>query len=211
MASIIENVPRDVLQYIALLVATSSELEPSCNLLPLLLTGSTMYHSLSIQASPHLYANVFRTKFDIVRELHGQLTDSTLAAEWVHRCRLLRRVRRADIGPENAQRDLWAALRMILENRDLNEAHLLAAGFQEFIVSFAKAHLPCYSTISSPEYEISALATWLLCLTLSRRMYFFSLRHRLLLTSYRKRCRSLRTDTGGNHRVTSSFHHPRHG
>jgi hypothetical protein len=172
MASFFEKVPRDVLQYIALLVATSSELEPSRHLLHLLLTSSTIYHSLSIHASPHLYANIFRAKFDIVQELHGQLTDSALAAEWVQRCRLLRRVRRASLASQNAQRDLGAALRMILENDGLNDVHLLAAGFPEFIITFAKAHLPCYGTVSSPEYEISALATWLLCFTLSRRKSF---------------------------------------
>ena len=169
MVSFFENVPCDILQYIALLVPTSSELESLCHLLNLLLTSSTFYHSLSIHASPHLYASIFRTKFDIVQDLHGQLTDSALAAECVRRCRLLRRVRRGDLASENAEQDLWAALRMIMENNGLNDAQLLAAGFPEFVMPFAKAHLPYGGTIHSPEYEISVLAAWLLCLTISRR------------------------------------------
>lgn len=169
MASFLENAPRDVLQYIALLVATSSEQEPSRHLLQLLLTSSAIYHSLSIHASPHLYANIFRTKFDIVQDLPERLTDSALAAEWVRRCCLLRRVRRGNLTSEGSQQDLWAALRMILENHGLNDAHLLAAGFPEFIMAFAKAHPPCDVTVSSAEYEVSALAIWLLCFTLSHQ------------------------------------------
>ena len=169
MASFFEKVPCDVLLYIALLVPTSSELESLRHLLDLLLTSSTIYHSLSIHSSPHLYANIFRTKFDIVQDLHGQLTDSVLAAECVRRCRLLRRVRRGDLTSENAEQDLWTTLRMIMENNGLNAAQLHAAGFSDFIMPFAKAHLPCDGTTYSPEYGISALATWLLCFTISQR------------------------------------------
>jgi hypothetical protein len=100
---------------------------------------------------------------------------------------------------------------MILENDGLNNAQLLAAGFPEFIMTFAKAHLPGDDTTYSPEYEISALTTWLLCFTLSHRRRFRSLRHRLLLTSYRGRRSGLCHNSGGNPRVTLSFCHPRHG
>jgi len=172
MASFFEKVPRDVLQHIAFLVAMSSELEPSPHLLYLLLTSSAIHRTLNIYASPHLYADIFRTKFDVVQELHGRLTDSMLATEWVRRCCLLRRVRRGDLASKNSQQDLWTALRMVLENDGLNYAQLLAAGFQEFIMAFAKAHLPCDDTSTSPEYETSALATWLLCFTLSHRRGF---------------------------------------
>lgn len=211
MASFLENAPRDVLQYIALLVATSSEQEPSRHLLQLLLTSSAIYHSLSIHASPHLYANIFRTKFDIVQDLHERLTDSALAAEWVRRCCLLRRVRWGNLTSEGSQQDLWAALRMILENHGLNDAHLLAAGFPEFIMAFAKAHPPCDVTVSSAEYEVSALAIWLLCFTLSHRRQLHSLHRRLLLTLYRGGHRCLRKDKRRIHHITPSFRHQRHG
>lgn len=188
MVSFFEKVPRDVLQYIAFLVATSSEQEPSRHLLNLLPTSSTIYHSLNIHTSPHLYASIFRTKFDAVTELHGRLTDSALAAEWVRRCRLLERVRRGSLEFENSHQDLWAALRMILENRGLNDAHLLTAGFSDFIMTFANAHLPrdTTMTLSSLQYEISALVTWLLCFTLSHRRQFGPLHDYLLLTSYQR-------------------------
>jgi hypothetical protein len=184
MVSFFEKVPRDVLQYIAFLVATSSEQEPSRHLLNLLPTSSTVYHSLNIHASPHLYASIFRTKFDVVTELHGRLTDSALAREWVQRCRLLERVRRGSLELENSQQDLWAAFRMILEDRGLNNAHLLAVGFSDFIMTFASAHLPCDTALSSLQYEISALVTWLLCFTLSHRRQFGPFHDYLLLTSY---------------------------
>jgi hypothetical protein len=164
-----EYLPRDVLQHIAFLVAASSDLGSSRHLLYLLLTSSTTYRSLNLYASPHLYASIFRTKFDFVRGLHEQLTDSVLTLEWVRRCCLLQRVRRCDLSPENAEQDLWAALRMILENNGLNDAHLSAAGFPAFIMNFAKAHLPRDDTTTCLEYEVSALATWLLCFTLSPR------------------------------------------
>lgn len=174
MASRFESIPRDVLQHIAFLLASSSVLEPPHHLINLLLTSSTIYRSLNISNCSHLYANIFRTKFDLVANIHGGLTDSALALELLRRCRVLGRAGRRDLSFNNSRQDLSAALRMILESRGLNKAQLSAAGFPEFILSFVRQHLS-HDTNFYPsgrlKQDINALAIWLLCFTISHRMF----------------------------------------
>lgn len=107
----LQSVPQDVLQYIALLTTSSRVLSPPSDLVPLLLTSRSMYQCLSLQACPHLYASIFRAKFDLAaarRRFHySELTDSCLAGELVQRCRVLQRIRRRDITTERSRQDLW--------------------------------------------------------------------------------------------------------
>lgn len=170
MSTSLDQIPHDILQHIAFLAASSNELEPPGDLLRLLLTNSTIERSLNVDASPSLYANVFQAKFDFIPRLHGQLADSTLAAEYVLRCRLLRRARYRDVSlSADVVLELWSALRMVLEDKGRNDAQLHAVGFTEFIVCFALVHISGGRAKSSPAYEIHALTIWLLCLALSRR------------------------------------------
>jgi hypothetical protein len=173
MASYLETAPRDILHHIAFLLASSSVLEPPHHLLHLLLTSSTIHRSLSVHNCPHLYASIFRTKFDLVAKVHRSLTDSALAAELLLRCRVLRRARCRDLSFQDSRQDLLAALRMLLESEGLNEAQLFAAGFPDFILSFVRLHLSHDSDHpSSPLHrDTNALAIWLLCFTLSHRMF----------------------------------------
>lgn len=209
MASHFESVPCDVLQHIAFLLASSSVLEPPHHLINLLLTSSTIYRSLKISNCPHLYANIFRTKFDLVANIHGRLTDSALAVELLCRCRVLGRAGRRDLSFKNSRQDLLAALRMILESRGLNKTQLSAAGFPEFILSFVLQHLShdtdCYPS-GRLKQDTNALAIWLLCFTISHRMFCLFLK---FLPSFnipsRDYCRNQHRNQGGDHLFTPSF------
>lgn len=172
MASYLEQIPRDILQHIAFVGESSSILQPPHNLLCLLLTSSTIYRSLTPSACPHLYANIFRTKFDIAaarRRYHPALTDSALAVELRHRFRVLQRTRRCDLSTSGLRQDLWTALVMVLESDGMNEVQLSAAGFSDFIVALVRSRLEKDKDRGTCFDEIQALSIWLLCLTISRR------------------------------------------
>lgn len=172
MSSYLERIPRDILQNIAYLGATMSPLQPPKDLLHLLLSSSSVYASLCIRNSPHLYASIFRTKFDMDAILHkigGALTDSYLAGELVSRYRVLRRVQQNNFSSTRLREDLWSAINMVLESNDLNEAQLSSVGFSAFIVTLVQSHMVLNDVVGHGD-EVNALAIWLLCLTLSRSM-----------------------------------------
>jgi hypothetical protein len=185
------NIPHDILQHIAFLGASSSVFELPNDLPQLLLTNSTIYQALSVHACPHLYANIFRTKFDLSanrRRFPAGLTNSSLAAEFVHRCRVLRRIRRHEMSGPDLRQDLWTILLMILESDGLNETQLSVAGFSRFILAFIRSSLPedRASNARALLSETNSLALWLFYLTLSRRMSFQAILHyAIALTSSR--------------------------
>jgi hypothetical protein len=156
----LESIPHDILQHIAFLLAISSIDEGPRNLLYLLLTSSGIYRSLSVHNHPHLYANIFRTTFDVDDRLHSRLTDSTLATELLQRYRILYRSRRQETSAPMPG-ELWAAFHMVLEDEGRNGQHLAAAGFPKFVHSLVDG-------LRQPdEDQMDALSIWLLCLTLT--------------------------------------------
>lgn len=168
MPSLLETVPHDVLQHIAFLLGTLSVMEPPQHLLSLLLASSKIHRSLNVHNCPHLYANIFRATFDVDFRLHPRLTDSALAVELCQRYRVLRRARRQDMSTGLSSSELWVVLRMILEDKGRNQRHQAAAGFLGFILSFMRTRIEIRD--ADPQFDqeqISALAMWLLCLTLS--------------------------------------------
>lgn len=170
----LELVPRDILEYIAFLVALPSVIKPPQDLLNLLLTSSTLYYSLCTTSAPHLYARLFRNTFDFdtsepwTGEAY-QVTDSRLAAELVSRYRLLRRVRHRDFSDERMWEDLCVAMRTILESNGVNEACLRSMGFSDFIFCYAEQCLNEHQlrSTSTPDYNLD-LALWLLVLIWSK-------------------------------------------
>jgi hypothetical protein len=171
MRSYLEAFPCDILQHIALLT-TVGPYPPSAslrNILALLLTSSTLYHSLCLQNCPQLYADIFRSVFDVraaLRRFKFQITDSALAGELVLRCRMLRRVRSKRISPNELHQDLWTAFLMVLESDGVNELHLRSAGLAELLLDIAKSWEK--AGVSSP-HQIQDLVIWLLHFTLTPR------------------------------------------
>lgn len=171
MAAHLEQIPGDVLQHIAYLSAVSSPLGPPVDLYRLLLTSNSVYRSLSIYACPHLYASIFRAKFDGGWCQHSGLPDSVLAVELLQRFLAVQRIRRRSLCPKYLWWDLRTILRMVIENQGTNDAQLSAIGFSDFILLCVRERLGIpsprvYRNVS--DFDTDALTVWLLCLTLSR-------------------------------------------
>ena len=168
MSSLLESVPHDVLEVIALL-ACSSVFEPPRTVLSLLLTSRTMYSALSVTRCPQLYAKLFQSKFDFdaSRRFENGLTDSALTAELVQRHSLLRRIRRRDFTESGLLQDLWTFLWMIQEGNGLNESQLQNAGATEFIILVMCEYL---KDSRFRQNEEAHLSLWLTALTLSTSM-----------------------------------------
>ncbi|KAJ7730268.1 hypothetical protein DFH07DRAFT_175583 [Mycena maculata] len=156
--SILERVPHDVLQHIALLSASPADL---CRLLA---TSRVLYAGLNICTSPHLYAAIFRLTFDSSASASAPLTNSALAAELVQRCRALRRCRRLDLSVHGLRQDLWTLLWMVIETGPC--VSLSEAGFSRFVVELARYYL---RDDVWPWKELKNMVVWLLCLGLTRQ------------------------------------------
>jgi hypothetical protein len=156
----------DILQHIAYFTSLDSTIQPPVDLLHLLLTCKTIYRSLAVKSCPHLYAKIFRTRFDT--EVENGYPDSRLAGELVQRYRLLQRVRRGDTLVLRLQSDLWAALRMVISDYGLNGRHLTEAGFPRFIMSTLQSYLKERAPPRSD--SCIALILWLIALTWTRGM-----------------------------------------
>ncbi|PFH48852.1 hypothetical protein AMATHDRAFT_149010 [Amanita thiersii Skay4041] len=168
MASYLETIPRDILQEIAYLCSST---KPLASLLSLLLASSSLYKCLNVQASPHLYSKLFREHFDLSPRCcpwRIDVADSVLAMEFVRRYQLLRRIRRRDLTEERLCEDLWTALWMVVENSGLNEGHLSAFKFADFIIELAAHYLPDNENSSESRRQIQALLICLLCYTLTQ-------------------------------------------
>ncbi|KAL0574036.1 Translation elongation factor 1 beta [Marasmius crinis-equi] len=178
---------QNVLELIAFLVTPFNAPTSDNDLSPLLLTCSSIYNSLSPAAAPHLYARIFRAKFDTetlfrrLRPYGGLPTDSILARELVLRYRLLRRARRRSClptpQPNNLHSDdLHVALRMTLESDGLNGAHIASTALVWSCIDYLfaalrvgggverKALLPGYLQKHCGQNSDVAIALWLVVL-----------------------------------------------
>ncbi|KAF8644027.1 hypothetical protein AX16_008743 [Volvariella volvacea WC 439] len=167
MASYLEQVPRDILVNIAYLCATPS-IADLCNLI---LANSSIYQSLSIRTCPHLYARIFRSKFDVgCRRVRACRTDSALAGELLHRCFALRRVRKRAFSGKFLSWDLRTILQMLIEGGEKNDEHLYAVGFSEYILDLVQQRSEIHfdGLHHTNRNDCDALIVWLLCFTLSR-------------------------------------------
>lgn len=227
----LETIPSDILHHIAFLAAlhscSCSNLNTNANALAqcdctqaptalscLLQTSSAIYRQISLTAMPALYADLFFAMFDTqalarrysagISQFQVGLTSSALAAEFVSRCCLLRRVRRGDMSPNGLMQDLWTALWMLLESDGTNEVHLAVLGFSRFIVNVAHSHLdPClHPHLRNPSVgdgrhilsrshshsipSLNAIIIWLLCLSIHKGEWRAIIIRRLLLDCYMK-------------------------
>ena len=114
--SAFENIPASVLERIAFLLATSghdgSFLGPPSAITPLLLTSSSVNQKLSYKFTSHLYATIFRYKFDtgaVARRLSLRWTTTrALRAELIKRCCALNRIKLLQFDAD----DLWTVYLM---------------------------------------------------------------------------------------------------
>ena len=126
------TLPAYVLEDIA--VYTLDPLGPPKELLSLLLTCRSLYNALSL---PHLYAQIFRFKFDWTsakRRIGNRANyPSNLAQQLKVYCRTLQAVRSGDIHAATLLDTLWNAFFMMIENDGRNAAQLLNyAGLKAF-------------------------------------------------------------------------------
>ncbi len=176
MSSPLERIPSDVLHYITTLAASSSVFDPPLSVLNLMQTRSIIYKSLSVRSAPHVYAGIFKSKFDTTASLRNyrfMITDSALTGELVNRFRLLQRCKDLDVSSSNLLRDLVIAFCMYLESDGRNEHHLWRAGFPSFILLVARTYLN--SKEGQQVGPLGEIIVWLLCLALPRRQLPFSL------------------------------------
>ncbi|KAF9450759.1 hypothetical protein P691DRAFT_436622 [Macrolepiota fuliginosa MF-IS2] len=177
MDNYLEAIPCDILQHIAFLTTIDSYpwLGAPRDILTLLRTSPTLYHTLSMRSCPHLYADIFRSTFDVhapQKRFRFQITDSALAEELVLRYKMLRRVRARIFSNSELRQDLWTAFWMVQESDGLNELQLRYAGLSEYILDLVKS----WSTGGGLQHfekaalhEIRSLVIWLLCFTLTRQ------------------------------------------
>ena len=138
------RVPQEVLEHIAFCLGSGNFLGPPKDLVPLLLTNRECYSRLSLPDNPHIYARIFRSKFDTAaahaRFGSARLTPRVLAEELRKRCIALRRLRaRLDSTTSTLRRNkdhskmsvrevLFTAYVLILEDEGKNLAQLQEYG-----------------------------------------------------------------------------------
>ncbi|KAK2460391.1 hypothetical protein APHAL10511_007556 [Amanita phalloides] len=173
MSSYLETLPSDILQHIAFLTSSDFALGPPNDLLALMLTSSRLYQCLNVHASPHLYANLFRTRFDfssICCPWRIGLADSVGACHFIQRFRALRRAKTRDMSSVQLCEDLRATLWMAIENDDVNEKYLSSVDFPGYAIELARHYLNgCENArLLQDEHEINSLVVCLLCYVFTR-------------------------------------------
>ncbi|TFK71194.1 hypothetical protein BDN72DRAFT_837935 [Pluteus cervinus] len=170
MTSYLEKVPRDVLHHIVYLGAASAVLQPPSALFNLLQTSSTLRQALSLQSCPHLYASIYRTRFDRGSQSHSGSTP--LANLLVHRYWALQCVRRCDFSQEFLWWDLRTLLHMVVENEGMNAMHLQEADLTNFVIAYIRQRYSGMFTTDThrdaSSNDVDSLSIWLLCFNLSR-------------------------------------------
>ncbi|KAH9924116.1 hypothetical protein B0H21DRAFT_701129 [Amylocystis lapponica] len=172
VSSILCALPATVLDNIALELALLDAIGPPSQLLPLLLSCRHVYHTLSFQNCPALYARIFRCKFDhraARRRIGPRATySSNLAKQLKVYSLALCRIRRADISSDFLLDDLWTAFIMCTENDGKNEAQLHWAGLNPLLDNFIRTRLWEDREDSDgwpEESTVNSLAIWLLWFT----------------------------------------------
>lgn len=125
MALSLLTIPLEILEHIALCVATDQLAGPPTDLTSLSSSCKDLYHSLALPRNPTLYAAIFSYKFDtdaIRRRLNVEnITSVALSMELIKRFTALRRLRRGDgshailSDSSHRENDLWVAILMMLE------------------------------------------------------------------------------------------------
>lgn len=180
----LDTVPQEVLEQIALFCATDCFLGPPSALLPLIFTNGKIYSRLSIASNPHIYARIFAHKFDIASAIRrlgpGRTTPFLLAHELKLRCLFLKRIRsRLDSIAHTVsalESDVFSshdlvchAYLLMLENEGKNEKQLREyAGLDDWLREYWFADLGASRVVSSIDAGVwslespeRSLAMWL--------------------------------------------------
>ena len=175
------RVPLPILENIAVELALVEPHGPPNHLIALLCTCRAIYDSLSFDVNHHLYARIFRAKFDsraAVRRFGMQcLLVHNLADQLRVNLTALKRIRGGDIAAETVESDMWVALIMMLENDGKNEEQLEWAGLAKFIDRYVRTLLFARSeeTHGYPaESMVNALALWLMWFTTDEGQFSFA-------------------------------------
>lgn len=167
------RLPLPVLENIGLEVSVVNPLGPPTDLVSLLLTCKHVHSFLGFPHNRHLYARIFRAKFDYraaFRRFGARATyTANLANQLRIYCQCLTHIRRGDIMSNHTPRFLWAAFLMMVESDGKNEAQLLEwAGLKTFADRFVRERLwegrDNYNGWPA-ESVTNSLALWLMWLT----------------------------------------------
>lgn len=167
--SMLCSAPQDILTAIALELVELDPLGPPFQLLPFLLTCRSIYQNLCFDNARHLYANVFRFKFDHRAPLRRfgprAIQSSNVAQQLKQYCYALQVIRRGDIHVEGIVHVFWQAFFMMSENDGRNACQLKWAGLSNFVYRFVRERLweDRHLTNGWPgETTVNALALWLM-------------------------------------------------
>ncbi|KAG2130356.1 hypothetical protein DEU56DRAFT_815559 [Suillus clintonianus] len=178
--------PQEVMENIAFFSATTTDVGPPSDLIPLLLSCKSIYLALSLDTNPHLCARIFEHKFDLsaaVRRMGQQIaTPDVLSKELRKRFVYLKRIRaRTDsrICAPNTNSPilgelLWLAYLMVLENDGKNVKQLREyAGMEQWLTEYwfddegaSQATKALLADEWPLDNEHNALAMWLFWLFL---------------------------------------------
>jgi hypothetical protein len=179
----LDTLPTEILEQIAYFVGTESFLGPPSSLAKLSSANRAIHSSLSVATNIHLYACIFRFKFDtghVVRRLGAKnVTAAALSSELVQRCVHLKRIRaRTDSRAVHApfhrhkttlKETLWTAYLMMLENEGNNEQQLIEyARLEDWLKEYwtdergaSNVHAFLLGGLWPLESDENALAMWL--------------------------------------------------
>lgn len=172
------SLPHELLENIALYCACTPFLGPPHRIISLLLTCRTLNSSLSYDTNSHLYAKIFKLKFDHAAPLRRlgpeRVAHTGLGEELKARCIAMKRMRA--LGRSNAihtdeflTSDLWMAYLMCLESDGNNAEQLVKyALLGQFVKLYVSREMAPRSTIPSyplenVENSLALWIAWFLC------------------------------------------------
>jgi hypothetical protein len=170
------SLPEELLENIALHCARSPFYGPPAHIVPLLLTCRKLHDALAFGSDPHLYARIFKVKFDhsaASRRLGPERVNVVAFAEELkRRCIAMKRMRTAvqETKHENHQaaefltEDLWMSFLMCLESDGKNLAQLLRyVNLDDYIRAYVTRFMEPRTSIPSypPETTDASLVLWL--------------------------------------------------
>lgn len=167
------SLPGELHSRIGFFAATHTFLGRCSDLVALLCTSKALHRTLAFAANAHLYAAIFRAKFDAGRidDRLGPRWSSApcLAAELRKRFHALARIAASDVAGLHAREDAWTAYLMMLESDGKNEAQLLDGARGALWVKHAIAFRASLSSGDRAHWQadagMAALLTWLLWYT----------------------------------------------
>ena len=179
--SSLDACPAEVLERVALALASHTLRGPPNDIPSLLRVSKTVYSKISIKACPTLYSTIFAAKFDdrpAVRRLGKECKYSTCKAkELVQRFISLKRFKFLPceelFASDTAPDDLWIAYLLFLENDKKNYEQLVHyAGVDRFSSEFVmRLGGPIQSwedetgVLTAVDEQLNALAAWLFWFT----------------------------------------------